>query len=305
MDQEQPTKRHAIIAVLLAVFHPFLAMFYLGRGLRGIVYFTVELACHILAFLAILSAPDMQNNLGMIGIAVIRAVALADALRISLRRLYPATLPWYSRWYALLGSIAVLIAVVVVLRIFVFEPFRMPSESMRPTLVPGDIILADKRGIGNYRCPSVICISDRGAAALAKVQRGDLIVFIPPNGRDIPYIKRVIGMPGDHLRYQHKQLTINGEPVPRTRLGTASEQSGEGPIEVEVWQEALEGRTHSIQINPERRAPEVDMTIPEDAYFVMGDNRDRSNDSVYWGPVPARNVVGIMATKLTADREGN
>ncbi|MFG6137476.1 signal peptidase I [Halomonas sp. B23F22_10] len=174
--------------------------------------------------------------------------------------------------------------VVLVLRSFVVEPFQIPSGSMRPTLEVGDFILVNKFSYG-LRLP----VLDTKIADLGEPERGDVMVFRFPNDPSVDFIKRVIGLPGDRIRYEGKQLFVNGEPVPKSLLESGPESApGERLLE-----ERLGEALHPIYNNPRDPGPQMrEITVPPDHYFMMGDNRDHSNDSRYWGFVPEENIVG-------------
>lgn len=175
---------------------------------------------------------------------------------------------------------------VFVVRSFVAEPFRIPSGSMIPTLHVGDFILVNKFSYG-LRCP----VGDCRLLGSGTPKRGDVVVFMfpgsgPDRGED--FIKRVIGLPGDHVAYVNKVLTINGTPAPLSDISTVETAHGE----YQRAEETLGGVKHAIFINPQVPPQDFEYTVPPDSYFVMGDNRDDSYDSRYWGPVPDRNLKG-------------
>lgn len=171
--------------------------------------------------------------------------------------------------------------VVLVLRSFVIEPFQIPSGSMLPTLEVGDFILVNKYDYG-LRLP----VLGTKVLAMADPQRGDIIVFKYPEDGKTSYIKRVIGVPGDQIRYQGKQLFINDELIAEKFLANLGSEK--------LFEEQLGSVTHRIYESA--RAPLSNgagkWTVPEGQYFVMGDNRDNSNDSRFWGFVPDELVVG-------------
>ncbi|MBR9878789.1 MAG: signal peptidase I [Gammaproteobacteria bacterium] len=174
--------------------------------------------------------------------------------------------------------------VVLVLRSFVVEPFQIPSGSMRPTLEVGDFILVNKFTYG-LRLP----VANTKILDLNEPERGDVMVFRYPQDPAVNFIKRVVALPGDTLRYVDKQLYVNGEPVPKTLLDDAPESA---PGEL-LFSEQLGEHQHQIYNNPRDRGPLVhDVVVPEGMYFAMGDNRDHSNDSRYWGFIPEANIVG-------------
>lgn len=178
------------------------------------------------------------------------------------------------------------IVVVLVLRSFIVEPFRIPSGSMIPTLEVGDFILVDKRAYG-LRSPVGFWHWTPGALP----ERGEVAVFRFPADPSKDFIKRVVGLPGDHVVYRNKQLRINGEVVPLEAAGVASASGVRGGV-VERYREHLGESWHYIIVNPNAPSRSVDIRVPQGEYFVMGDNRDGSDDSRRWGTVPERNLVG-------------
>lgn len=181
-----------------------------------------------------------------------------------------------------------IVLIVLLLRSFLFEPFRIPSGSMMPTLLIGDFILVNKFTYG-IRLPVV----NTKVVQLGEPQRGDIVVFRFPKDPSIDYIKRVIGLPGDRVAYFNKKLYINGKPVEQVSLGRY-QGLGEGinMTGAEHLSENLLGVEHSILVAPGMPTIEDVFVVPEGHYFVMGDNRDNSNDSRYWGVVPEANLVG-------------
>lgn len=177
---------------------------------------------------------------------------------------------------------------VLVLRSFIVEPFRIPSSSMMPGLLIGDFILVNKFAYG-IRLP-VIHTKVLGDDLPS---RGDVVVFRYPKNPSLDYIKRVIGLPGDHIAYYNKQLFVNGDRVsldsngPYLGHGKGSKMTG-----TILLNEELGSVNHTILIDPSRPSLEGQFVVPQGQYFVMGDNRDNSNDSRYWGTVPEGNLVG-------------
>lgn len=178
---------------------------------------------------------------------------------------------------------------VLLLRSFLVEPFRIPSGSMLPTLEVGDFILVNKFSYG-LRLPVV----HTRFLSLGDPQRGDIAVFRYPEDPSMNYIKRVIGVPGDRIRYIDKELYLNGERVPREFLrpyGAGDSYLRRHPVA--VYEEHLPGREHLILIDPQRHGrDEPELVVPEGMYYVMGDNRDDSRDSRVWGFLPEENLVG-------------
>ncbi|MBK8162375.1 MAG: signal peptidase I [Gammaproteobacteria bacterium] len=181
-----------------------------------------------------------------------------------------------------------IILVVLVLRSFLVEPFRIPSGSMMPTLLAGDFILVNKFSYG-IRLPVVGAkIIDIGAP-----RHGDIVVFRFPKDPATDYIKRIVGLPGDRVRYSDKTVYINGERATQEYVGIyAGVGAGLGMSGASLRTEQLGEVKHEILVENTRRIAEGEFIVPENHYFVMGDNRDNSNDSRYWGTVPEENQVG-------------
>ncbi|WP_235015469.1 signal peptidase I [Oceanicoccus sp. KOV_DT_Chl] len=175
------------------------------------------------------------------------------------------------------------LAIVLVLRSFIVEPFQIPSASMVPTLQVGDYILVNKFTYG-LRLP----VLGTKVVELGEPQRGDVMVFFPPH-KDIYFIKRVIGLPGDQVTYKDKMLTVNGKPVTQTFLAELP------PInpQVELFSENLLGAEHLAHKNKRvLRKDDFSITVKPGHYWMMGDNRDNSSDSRVWGQVPEQRIVG-------------
>jgi signal peptidase I len=208
--------------------------------------------------------------------------------------------PW---WLEYTASFFPVILVVFLVRSFVVEPFKIPSGSMVPTLLVGDFILVNKFDYG-IRLP----ITNTRITQGRPLERGDVVVFRYPKDESVDYIKRVIGLPGDVVAYQDKQLTINGKPVPQTPQPDYFDEERIGYAK--QFTQDLFGRKNNILNNPavppfvigaedfpyrdncQYNDRGVICKVPPGNYFMMGDNRDNSADSRYWGFVPDANIVG-------------
>lgn len=208
--------------------------------------------------------------------------------------------PWWLDWTA--GLFPVIIAVFV-LRSFLFEPFKIPSGSMIPTLLVGDLILVNKFTYG-VRLPVLNTKITEGTPP----QRGDVMVFRFPPKPSMDYIKRVVGVPGDTVAYLNKRLTINGEPVPTTQLPEYFDEDAMRYFR--QMEETVGDKKHRLLNDDHVPAfvagvdkfegregcnytiEGVTCKVPAGHYFMMGDNRDNSLDSRYWGFVPEANIVG-------------
>lgn len=178
--------------------------------------------------------------------------------------------------------------IVLLLRSFLVEPFRIPSGSMMPTLLDGDFILVNKYAYG-VRLP----VLDTKVIGVGEPQRGDVVVFRYPKNPSIDYIKRVVGLPGDVITYRNKMIYVNGKSIEQALKGS---YSGEGTAlsmtGAAVLEEKLGETMHEILVRKEHPGRHGEFRVPQGHYFVMGDNRDNSNDSRFWGTVPEGNLVG-------------
>lgn len=210
--------------------------------------------------------------------------------------------PWWLDWTAGLFPV---ILVVFLLRSFLFEPFKIPSGSMIPTLMIGDLILVNKYHYG-VRLP----VLNKKIIANHDPERGDVMVFRFPRDPSIDYIKRVVGVPGDEISYRAQQLYVNGERVPTEPLPEYYDE--DSMRYAPQFKERLGNAEHRILVNPklqpfyggdDRRsalarenctydAEGLTCKVPPGHYFMMGDNRDNSEDSRFWGFVPDENIVG-------------
>lgn len=176
---------------------------------------------------------------------------------------------------------------VLILRSFIVEPFRIPSGSMLPTLEVGDFILVNKFAYG-IKAPAL----HETLLETGHPQRGDIAVFRFPLDPSKDFIKRVIGLPGDTVVYIDKQLYINGEPMPQITEGPYALDMAGRDLIFQRRNEELGSVTHDILVGPPRPRDSTRIEVPEGHYFVMGDNRDGSDDSRRWGFVPERALVG-------------
>jgi signal peptidase I len=209
--------------------------------------------------------------------------------------------PWWLDWTAGLFPV---ILIVFVLRSFLFEPFKIPSGSMVPTLMVGDLILVNKFHYG-VRLPVI----NKKIIDNKPVARGDVMVFRYPVDPRLDYIKRVVALPGDEVGFINQRLILNGQPVPMTPLGEFYDE--DSLRYAPQFSEQLGSVEHRILVDPRRasyfgpepkRFPHAEncrtssegltCTVPPGHYFLMGDNRDNSQDSRFWGFVPDENIVG-------------
>jgi len=238
-------------------------------------------------------AAKRREDLGKMGISQVDGDIVEAKNRLLMQ-------PWWLDWTA--GLFPVIITVFL-LRSFLFEPFKIPSGSMIPTLLVGDLILVNKYHYG-IRLPVINTKITEGN----KPKAGDVMVFRYPPKPSLDYIKRVVGVPGDEVAYLNKRLSINGKPVSTTAVPEFFD--GDAMRYFKQYEEALGDKSHRLLNDDDRPAfvPGVEdfpfkqncqysvegvvCKVPEGHYFMMGDNRDNSLDSRYWGFVPDKNIVG-------------
>ncbi len=212
--------------------------------------------------------------------------------------------PWWLDWTAGLFPV---ILVVFLLRSFLFEPFKIPSGSMIPTLLVGDLILVNKFHYG-VRLPVI----NKKVINNNDPQRGDVMVFRYPKDTSVDYIKRVVGIPGDEISFRNQQLFINGKAAPLEQTPAPGFYDDESLRYFPEFKEKFGPFEHRILVNPQSQpfygaedkitfpfrencrysAEGVTCKVPAGHYFMMGDNRDNSQDSRFWGFVPDENIVG-------------
>lgn len=278
--------------VLALLFSVVVAMLYVGRPRRALAYVAAVLAALALGGLGIWAGwawSIVFLGIGTYGVALVAAI---DAFRIARAHRAQFDGTWYTRWQALVG-IFVLVqgityASVFLVRAYVVEPFRIPSASMAPALLPGDYIAAYKWPYGNPGTWDVWLTTGAAPAESARPARGDIVVYRHPLDPATIYIKRVIGLPGDVVRSSGHELAVNGEAAKRRFIAAFDRASA-----LDVYEETLAGRSYRIALlkAPHPGEP-FEAKVPAGHYFVMGDNRDNSNDSRYSGFVPETYLVG-------------
>lgn len=213
---------------------------------------------------------------------------------------------WYASWWGTLACFFLLVSLTFIIRTFIIEPFSIPATSMSPTLKPGDQVVISKWGFGNYR---YLGIQVSQSAPATSPQRGDIVVFQYPQDPQIDFIKRVIGLPGDRVIYRNKTLYIQPacakQSIDCTALNEIRRHRSNNPEEIpfELYQERLMDVDYTIKINRSRQDATVhyfsqpgtkqdEWVVPDKHFFVMGDNRDNSLDSRYWGFVEESSILG-------------
>lgn len=278
-------------------------------GNFSLILFVLTIGTGIIWFLDIFYLSKQRRikaNLALAEFDARNAKLTAEGIRLqeSGRVAMEANLLKQPTWIEYSGSFFPVIALVFFFRSFLYEPFKIPSSSMVPTLLVGDLILVNKFTYG-IRLP----IINKRIIEVNDPQRGDVMVFKFPMDPSLDYIKRVIGIPGDKIVYKNKRLTVNGVEVPYQPLPDYLDE--ENLTYSKQFMENLSGVNHKMATN--EQLPPVDLfrvksfvnrdlctyshegfacTVPAEHYFMMGDNRDNSEDSRYWGFVANKNIVG-------------
>ncbi len=293
------------VAAILSLVAPPLGMLYVAQLIWAVIYFFAAIVVAILCYFYLREIPIAANAL-IFGFNVVCSV---HTYRLS--DLYPAdrVRPHYSRWYALLGICLGLFFLLFGFRAFLFEPFRFPSGSMIPSINPGSYLIVQKWGYGHY---GTYGFTPFPRPITAELRRGDLLIFDYPENRSVQYAKRLIALPGDRVAYLDKKLSINGNAVPQVEI----DKFFDGSIHQAVlkMEETIEGNRYTVLRyqdaaintsilsnyvssfkyieNCKYDAHGVTCEVPAGHYYFMGDNRDNSKDSRYWGFVPADHIVG-------------
>jgi signal peptidase I len=187
-------------------------------------------------------------------------------------------------------SLFPVLLIVLVFRSFLFEPFKIPSGSMIPTLLVGDFIVVNKFSYG-IRLP----VLNKKIISIGEPERGDVVVFRYPIDPGVNFIKRAVGLPGDTVTYRDKQIYVNGERVETSdggRFESSDVKCSTPNVDAALFYEQLGDINHEVLLHGRSPGRNGQWVVPEGHYFMMGDNRDRSNDSREWGFVPEENLLG-------------
>jgi signal peptidase I len=275
--------RRTWVAIVLALFSPWLGLLYLGRGRRAVFYLLAQLVGLIVPPILAVSGIWSGGVSPVAVVEVISIVGIIDCYRIARRAGASFRASWFTRWLSLLVAALLFAAAVMAVRGFLIEPYRMPSGSMLPTLRLGDIMVVNKAGYG-LRMPFVHSLLFGGGGP----RRGDVIVFRYPFDTRQYYVKRVIGLPGDKVEYRARRLRLNGELVQDRPVENYVEPSRDQTLL--QFEEQLDKASYLViyrQEDPEPAIPAnehtdpracvyeaggVSCTVPPASYFVMGDN---------------------------------
>ncbi len=298
-----------IAAIFGLVFQAF-AFLYVGRAKWFWFYLVIGL---ILGFVGTLTAPGtLVTKLFEFGaISVSFALVCAVHAFLLASNYQGGNRKWYANVGLVLLAVVGFYGAILLTRVFIIEPYSLPAKSMSPTLEPGDHILVSKLGYGNYYSAHVRLGKSQPTK---QPQRGDIFVFQYPENPGIPYVKRIIGVPGDKILYLGKELRLfvsctNAIQDCVGQNAVTREQDGSGSRQDSiVITETLDGVTYSTLIDSNRPnlyqlyfsqpgSRKGEWTVPEGQYFVLGDNRDNSRDSRYWGFVPADHIIGKVIFK--------
>ncbi len=295
------------IAVVLSIIFPPLGMLYVVQPGWAFIYFLIYFGFAFIEFIYL----SEFLNFPALPIAVLVICAI-HAYRLAGR--YPDAFPrpWYSRWYGLLAIyIGIPIFATLGIRSFVGEPYVAPSRSMVPSINHGDYLLVQKWGYGNY---GTFWIHLLRRPISSPLERGDIVVFEYPLERSVFFLKRLIGLPGDKISYRKSKLLINDVEVPARKIDDYP-YSSDGAVMLQ-YVESISGREHSVIHDPVEplvstmrpdfvqpgsctQYPDgLECVVPAGHYFVLGDNRDNSSDSRFWGMVPADHMVGKVVENL-------
>lgn len=259
------------LAALLGFFFQWLGLLYVGRWRLALAYLLLWFVVTLI---------EMHFGLPGYFFVALSLLCSVHAYRIAVKAPPVAVRPWYGRWCGIIGVGAGPFLMVLLLRAFLIEPFRTPSAAMAPTYQIGTIFLVKKGGYGHFGTFGVF-LTHRPPSA--PVRRGTVLVFESPVNSGQNFVKRVVGIPGDAVSYKGKVLYVNG-------VTTRKQETSAG--DRLIVREELDGQSYETLINPQRPAEDFEVTVPSNHYFLLGDNRDGSNDSRRFGPVKGELLIG-------------
>lgn len=284
-----------------------IGLLYAGRPRRAIVFFVSIIGMIEIPFFVGLGSIKPPTILQW----VLALICVQQSWYCAVRYDSTSRRAWYTRWYAYLGVLCSILIVVFAVRSFLFDELRISSTSMLPGLGPGDAVVVKKLGYGNYGAYGVSLLH---SPIEAEIKRGDLFVIEVPDRSSRPYLQRVIGLPGDRVEYADKKLSINGIDIVDEKLPDYfqkepvryyfhfREHIGESSFEIIQTDDMPTISDMMLQFPLAERCTRdtrrFTCSIPEGHYFLMGDHRDNSRDSRYFGFVPASNIVGKVVYQI-------
>jgi len=276
-----------LAAVLGLIAQP-LGMLYVQRPWLATGYFLVAALVGVMAFFSMwaFGSETLEVALSMSSWAIAIGCAV-HAFHIARGTAAVGERRWYSRWYGLACFPAVVFMVGLAFRSFVYEPFRIPSDSMYPTIPAGSIMFVKKSGFGHY---GTYGISLWGGESTEPIVRGDIVVHELAAESSVRYVHRVVAIPGDHIQYLDRRLVINGQPVPV--------QIGREDVTYRYAVERLDGHEVTVAFMHERPSVDFDQVVPRNQYALFGDNRDNARDSRFVGLVPRECIIGRVVKIL-------
>lgn len=306
-DNANEWKPSKFVAGILALFLNAFAFLYVNK-IKWFWFYLVIAITVAVASMGNYDQPLLQSlthngylSIGLALVCICHSVYLAHHYDQAHRK-------WFARWYAVLMIVIGIFGLIAIARLFIAAPFQIPSSAMLPTLTPGSHVLVSKIGFANKTSFNVEMFL---TAQSTELTRGDIIVFRYPVEPDIFYIKRVIGLPGETVRYENKQVSIKPPCESGDTLCNEFKPMAMTPIPEHtlsnppllIYQEDLGRHKHNIAINLQREIPShyyyvqpgtasTEWIVPAKHYFVMGDSRDNSRDSRFWGFVSEQEIVG-------------
>lgn len=277
------------IAAALGFFFQPIGLLYVARAKWALFYFVMWLLVGIANFFLLQKLQDTQFRYFSFN-QVLMVVCGLHAYRLALYSEPFTVRPWFSRWYILAPIPVFSLGFLFGFRIFLYEPFRIPSVSMEPSILRGAHLLVDKRGFGNYGANGITFFRTKATKA---IQRGDLLVFQHPERPGVSYVKRIIGQPGDRVVYNKQRLVINNTPIKTEKMS--------GNKKYTIYEENLGNNGYLIALTSKPLNKNIDIIVPAGKYFVLGDNRDNSFDSRHWGFLPRKNIIGKVVYILQDD----
>ncbi|WP_226642436.1 signal peptidase I [Microbulbifer variabilis] len=265
-------KPKAWIAILLGVFLQAFTFLYLNRPKLFWLYFLLSVTASIVDW----KYQTLFSTTFSI-VCPVHAIFIVKNYEHSIER------AWYSKWWGIPAIGISFFTTVFLIRSFLYEPFLFPSVSMQPTINPGNHIIIQKLGYGTYGTLGYP-LDSKEITSPELMQRGKLYAFYPPH-KDITFVKRLIALPGDTIAIRGNNITINGSLLTTDKLYETDQLT--------VYEQQLSGITYRIQrmnLLPSKDMNEI--VVPEKSYFFMGDNRDNSLDSRYWGYVSSDRIIG-------------